>query len=158
MYFPPHRPLNPKDLANKPERNPKQPETHHNSPQTRKTRVIHKEMVGPPLLTLIPRRRLRGHLCPLKTRPAAKARRLVELLTWLEAGPSSAATFQLSLSLSLWRNCACKKGVLWGWWTVFIPPIAKARWMEPPAVVMGWRRTGNSNSKGKCGGSSLRSE
>ncbi len=40
-----------KTSTDKPQLNPKQSETHHNSPQTPKTSFIHNQVVGPPLLT-----------------------------------------------------------------------------------------------------------
>ena len=42
-----------KTSIDKPKRGQEQPETHHNSPQTPKTRFIHNEVVRPPLLTLL---------------------------------------------------------------------------------------------------------
>jgi hypothetical protein len=43
-----------KTSTDKPQRNPKQPETHHSSPQTPKTHFIHNQVVGPLLLTFGP--------------------------------------------------------------------------------------------------------
>ena len=44
-------------LADKPNKAKKEPGTHHNSPQTPKTRFTHSEVVGPQLLTLLRPRR-----------------------------------------------------------------------------------------------------
>jgi len=41
----------PKISADKPNKANKEPETHHNSPQTPKTRFTHSKVVGPQLLT-----------------------------------------------------------------------------------------------------------
>jgi hypothetical protein len=43
----------PKIRPDKPKQSPEQPETHHNSPQTPKTRFIHNQVVGPFLLTTV---------------------------------------------------------------------------------------------------------